>query len=73
MHLTLKLPCTKEEIKEELKVLRAEIEIRESELSLLRSAVGHYQRQCDHKGQKTGYNERDGSWGNPCPTCGHSY
>lgn len=28
---------------------------------------------CDHNGAQTGYNERDGSWMNPCPKCGHSY
>lgn len=28
---------------------------------------------CDHRGAQTGCNERDGSWMNPCPKCGHSY
>lgn len=28
---------------------------------------------CDHAGATTGSNERDGSWMNPCPHCGHSY
>lgn len=27
---------------------------------------------CKHKGAQTGYNERDGSWMAPCPTCGDS-
>ena len=30
------------------------------------------QGKCDHAGAKRGYNERDGSWMNSCPTCGHS-
>lgn len=73
MELNLKIPCTKDEIKEELKKLREEVIIREGELKMLRTAIKHYQSQCDHKGQKTGHNERDGSWGSPCPTCGYSY
>ena len=71
--LNLKAPVTKEQIKKELAKLRAEIAKREADLKLLRQAVKHYQDQCDHAGQKTGYNERDGSWGNPCPTCGYNY
>ena len=30
------------------------------------------QARCKHVGAKRGYNERDGSWMAPCPTCGHS-
>lgn len=30
------------------------------------------QAGCDHKGAQRGYNERDGSWMNPCPHCGRS-
>jgi len=26
--------------------------------------------RCKHVGAQTGYNERDGSWMNACPTCG---
>lgn len=71
--LNLKAPVTKEQIKRELAKLLAEIARRESDLKLLRQAVKHYQGQCDHAGQVTGSNERDGNWGNPCPTCGYSY
>ena len=28
--------------------------------------------RCKHVGAQTGYNERDGSWMAPCPTCGDS-
>ncbi len=73
IQLNLKAPVTKTEIKSEIAALRAEISAREADLKLLRQAVRHYQSQCDHRGQKTGHNERDGSWGNPCPTCGYSY
>ena len=30
------------------------------------------QSRCKHEGAKRGYNERDGSWMSPCPTCGAS-
>lgn len=73
MELNLKLPCTKEEIKTEVDKLANQIRQRESEIKLLRTAIQHYQNQCDHVGQKTGYNERDGGWGSPCPTCGYAY
>lgn len=73
MELTLKIPCTKQEIAAETKRLRKEIKIRRSEIETLQMAVKHYQSQCDHEGQKTGCNQRDGNWGNPCPTCGYSY
>jgi hypothetical protein len=72
MQITLKLPVTEAEIKEETTKLRNEIALRNSEIQLLRDAIQHYQKQCKHPGQKTGYNERDGSWANPCPVCGDS-
>ena len=72
MELNLKLPCTKEEIKNETDKLRSQIHRRESELELLRIAMRHYQKQCDHKEQKTGYNEFRGNWSDPCPICGAS-
>ncbi len=73
MEITLKIPCTEEEIKLETEKLRNQIFKLSSEEKLLRQAIKHYQSLCDHKGQKTGYNDRDGSWGSPCPTCGYSY
>lgn len=30
-------------------------------------------KNCKHEGAQRGYNERDGPWMNPCPTCGYSY
>ena len=73
MEFNLKIPCTKEEIKSEISVLRKLREQKQSEMNLINVAIQHYQKQCDHKGQRTGCNERDGSWGAPCPTCGYSY
>lgn len=60
-------------IKAETAKLRNEIATRLAEIKVLQSAIQSYVSQCKHKGQKTGSNERDGSWGNPCPTCGYSY
>jgi len=73
MELNIKVPCTDEEIKTEISILNAKIKEREIELKTLRLARECYQEQCSHKGQKTGCNERDGSWGNPCPICGYSF
>lgn len=73
MEITLKIPVTKEEIKEQVEKLRLEIKIRKSEIDVLSQAIKHYQSQCEHAGQVTGCNDRDGSWGSPCPTCGYSY
>lgn len=65
MELKLKISCNKADIKSETDKLRQEIDLRKSEIEILRHAIGHYQKQCDHKGQQTGYNERSGSWGGP--------
>jgi len=72
MQITLKIPVTNDEIKEEIMNLRDAIALRNSEIQLLRDAIAHYQKQCKHPGQKTGYNERDGNWATPCPICGDS-
>jgi hypothetical protein len=72
MELTLKMPVTEDEIKTEVKKLQEQIKLRESQIDLLGRAVEHYRSFCTHPGQKTGYNERDGSWANPCPVCGES-
>lgn len=80
VRLNLRTGCTRDEIAAEIKSLRQQIDPRRSqiaeiqgEISTLMLGVKHYQRQCKHEGQETGHNERDGSWGNPCPTCGYSY
>ncbi len=73
MEIVLRIPVDKETIKAEIAKLRPQIEARKSEIKMLSEAIRHYQNQCDHAGQVTGHNERDGSWGNPCPTCGYGY
>lgn len=37
--------------------------------STLRTFLDIMQWNCKHEGAVRGYNERDGSWMNPCPTC----
>ncbi len=73
MELTLKIPADEETIRREVKILSDAIDLRLSEIDILSTGVKHYQKQCKHPGQVTGSNERDGSWGNPCPVCGYSY
>jgi biotin-(acetyl-CoA carboxylase) ligase len=71
--INIKMPMTDEEIKAEATRLRHEITQRSDEIEVLASALRQVQKQCKHKGQQTGYNERDGDWANPCPTCGESH
>lgn len=73
MELTLKITDDIEVIRAETKKLRNEIDLKYSEIELLYKALRHYTGLCTHPGQKTGYNERDGSWANPCPVCGESH
>lgn len=73
MPKNLKLVCTKDEIKSEVTQLLQLIKMKQAEIKILQSAIKHYQDQCDHEGQETGCNYRDGSWGNACPTCQYSY
>jgi hypothetical protein len=64
---------TNVQIKVAVETLNSEIQARQSELNILKTMRSQCQQYCKHEGQQTGYNERDGSWGNPCPTCGYSY
>lgn len=71
--LSLKAPASKEEIKQEIANFNSQITLLQADIDILRLGIQHYRKQCDHKGQRTGMNDRDGSWGAPCPTCGYSY
>ncbi len=73
MQIDLKLPADDATIRSEVDRLTAEIRYRQGEIEILSSAIQHYRKQCKHLRQVTGRNERDGSWGNPCPVCGYSY
>jgi hypothetical protein len=73
LEFNLKAIADPDMIKTETSRFRQMIQERQAEIKLLRSAMEHYQKQCTHPGQKTGYNERDGSWANPCPVCGESH
>lgn len=73
MKITLKMPCTDQVIKQEIDKYSAKIKELKTRIDIFGQAINHYQKQCKHPGQETGYNERDGSWGSPCPVCGYSY
>lgn len=73
MNIDLKLPADEATIRSETKALLEEIQTKRAEIAMLKQALGIYQKQCKHPGQVTGHNNRDGSWGNPCPVCGWSY
>ena len=72
MEIILKIGATEEEIRSETTKLAQQIMTRKAEIDQLRLAITMYQKQCKHPGQKTGYNDRDGSWANACPVCGDS-
>lgn len=40
--------------------------------SSVRGLLQLVRQNCGHPNASRGYNERDGSWMNPCPTCGAS-
>lgn len=73
MKLTIEFPVDPSKIAEETKHIRAMIDERTAEIKLLRTALSAIQDQCKHKHPDQGYNERDGSWANPCIHCGYSY
>lgn len=67
------LPVPKDQIPHEVARLEAKLYELGEEQKLLRRLLKSVQDCCDHKGQKTGYDPREGNWGNPCPTCRWSY
>lgn len=71
VHVTFPL-FSKDAIKEATALIRAHIQSHKSELAILQALMKQVQTYCKHEGQETGSNERDGSWANPCPTCGES-
>jgi len=58
------------ELKREVDKLRNLIKERQEEINLLQVAITAYTTMCKHVGRSGGYNDRDGDWFNPCPTCG---
>lgn len=59
------IPAEVKKLTDCIKGLRADLEVASTMLKMVR-------RACSHDGAVTGYNERDGSWMNPCPHCGHA-
>lgn len=59
-------------IKENADYLRARLRDIDAERKAVVALMQANNSLCAHDGAKRGYNERDGSWMNPCPTCGHA-
>ncbi len=70
---SIQFPVAYEDIPAAAKTLREFIRGRQAEIEAARKMLGMVRQGCDHRDAKAGYNERDGSWMNPCPHCGHSY
>lgn len=73
MDIEVKFPIKYDDIPVESKKIRENIKGLEAELKVCKELLKIVCSFCDHKGAKTGYNDRDGSWMNPCPRCGYSY
>lgn len=73
MNIQILFPVEKARIPEEVRKIRERIQGIDAEKEVLLTMLRTIQKGCDHNGQVTGYNERDSSWGNPCPTCGYYY
>lgn len=71
------LPVTHDKIKSVADLLRQRLKDHQTVFDMERAPaialLDMVQKLCKHKGAETGYNDRDGSWMSPCPTCGHSY
>jgi rubrerythrin len=71
--ITISFPVAPDQIKIEADRLMVEIRARKQELEVLWKLLEMVQKSCTHKGQQTGYNDRDGSWAAACPICGESH
>lgn len=69
---TIQFPVAYEDIPAETKKLEDFIRARNAERDVACKLLRMIQDDCPHTGAKTGYNERDGHWMNPCPHCGDS-
>ena len=70
IRLELLLPASKEIIQEKVQEYRELIKEREEEIRLYLHAITYYQGLCQHEGQTSGYNVRDGHWTTDCTVCG---
>lgn len=67
---TVQFPVAHDDIPAEVKKLDDFIKARTAELDIARKLIRMVREGCPHTGAETGFNERDGSWMNPCPHCG---
>ncbi len=63
-------PVPKHKIKRVCDDLVSELSRLDSERRIIVSMLQQVQKGCSHEGQKTGHNEREGAWANPCSICG---
>lgn len=63
-------PIYKDKIPMEVERIRNRVKALDAEKEVLKKLLEMVYTFCDHAGRESGYNERDGSWNNPCPTCG---
>jgi len=68
----VQFPVPFEQIPAEVKKLTDFINGIDAELEIASKMLGLVRQGCKHVNAKRGYNERDGSWMNPCPHCGAS-
>lgn len=69
---TILFPLAFEDIPAEANKLQDFIRAKQAEIEIARTMLAMVRKGCDHKNAQRGYNERDGSWMNPCPHCGAS-
>lgn len=69
----IEFPIDHAEIPKHVRELRAFIDQRKMEIELASKMLKMVREGCKHENAEHGWNERDGSWMNPCPHCGHSY
>ncbi len=69
---SITFPVPFEEIPAEVLRLQTLMANRLADYELARKLLTMVRSGCNHENAKTGYNERDGAWMNPCPHCGAS-
>lgn len=69
---TVQFPVPFEQIPAEVKRLTDYIKAANAGIEVARTMLHMVRKGCKHENAQRGYNERDGSWMNPCPHCGET-
>lgn len=67
---TVQFPVAFDQIPAEVKKLTDYIRAANAGIEVARTMLAMVRKGCKHENAQRGYNERDGSWMNPCPHCG---